>query len=96
MLYTIGSLVIGAISTGFSLWLKYRNERILREQYIALRKDHQALVNDYNKLVESVNNELETVRKQRDEALQALEKADKPGVFANLLRKRNTGHQDSE
>lgn len=93
MLYTIGSLVIGAISTGFSLWLKARKESQMAENYHRLQEKYDTLVNQYNALVTDANGQIKTLQKQRDELLDALQNSGKPGVFADLLRKRNAGSE---
>lgn len=58
--------------------------------YYSLKKDYDALVTQYNSLVKDSNDQISTLQKQRDELLHALENSGKPGVFADLLRERNT------
>lgn len=100
----IGSLLAGGLSTAILLFLRSRVETKLVEaqkDLLAERKAHEItdseftqIKTEYNKLVEHANDQIKTLEKERDDLLNALSKVNAPGVFADLLRKRNTGHQD--
>lgn len=101
MLYALlGTLLLGGLSTLYLLWRKSQVEGDLRETQQKLVIANNAANSweiSYNLLKKTsddklarANQELATVKGQNDDLLKALEKSGNPGVFAELLQKRNT------
>ena len=101
MLYAlIGSLLAGSLGTVIALWAKARVEKklvgvqaelkatALREQ--GWKESCESLKTEYNNLVDHANAEIAKLNEEKKELLNALEKSGKPGVFADLLRIKNT------
>lgn len=102
MLYAfLGSSLLGALTAAWLLWRKGRVETALADATNALGianiniqgwKESYALLQDQ---LSRSQEDTQTVKAQRDAYLKELTDAGTPGVFADLLRKRNTGHQDA-
>ncbi len=62
----------------------------MTQKYYTLEEKYKELVKDYNGIVDDANAQISTLQNEKKELLDALEKSGKPGVFADLLRARNT------
>lgn len=101
MLYAfLGSFLLGSLTTVFVLWRKSQVETKLRgveKDLSAAQKEikdwkqsSDSLKSEYNNLVDHANAQVAQLQKDKEDLLNALEKSGKPGVFADLLRARNT------
>jgi hypothetical protein len=101
MLYAfLGSVLAGSLATVWTLWRKSKVETALKgaqKDLEATRKEiaewiakHTLLTGEYNSLVDHANAQIAQLNKEKEDLLDALQKSGKPGVFADLLRSRNT------
>lgn len=101
MLYAlIGSLLTGGLTTLYTLWRKSQVENHLtavQKDLEATRKElaewiakHTQITVEYNRLVDHANAQIAQLQKDKESLEDALKNSGKPGVFADLLRARNT------
>ena len=96
----LASLVAGALSTLYLLWRKSQVEGELgktKSDLLLKTNEAKGWKISYDILKKSTDdqlarkdNEIQTLETQNAEYLEALEKSGSPGVFAELLQKRNT------
>lgn len=99
MLYAfLGSTLLGALSTALLLWRKSVVEKKLvasqASEKAALDASQRALselgtrTQTFEDQLSRQREQVDTLRKQRDEAIDALAKANIPGAIGNLLRNK--------
>ena len=96
----LASLAVGGLSTLYLLWRKSRVEDELdttkgnltakTTEANSLRASYDLLKKDSDDKLSRLSAQVTTLETQNAEYLKALEKSSSPGVFAELLQKRNT------
>lgn len=96
----LASLVAGGLTTLFLLWSRSKVQDKLDSASLKLtmktteceswKQSWQLLQKTSADQTARFNQEIDTLQKQNDDLLQALQKSGNPGVFAELLQKRNS------